>query len=273
MQPSQAEKAANFRAQHHSGRLLVLPNIWDPLGARLMEELGYPSVATASVATGMSNGYKDGEKIPFADLLKLVRRITSVLTIPVTVDIERGYAGSIIQLKDNIHLLIEQGAVGINIEDSQPDHQDLIKMEDQCRKIEAVRETGIGLGVPIVINARIDCFVIANKENAVDKAIERAKEYKKAGADCVYPILINSYEHISKFLEAVETPTNVNLLKPIGDLKKLEKMGVARVSVGPQLLYHVLSAMKQIGEELKQYDTTSFFSRDFLPRDFMDRLV
>jgi 2-methylisocitrate lyase-like PEP mutase family enzyme len=273
MQPSQAEKAANFRNQHHSGRLLVLPNIWDPLGARLMEKLGYPSVATASVATAMSNGYGDGEKIPFAELLKLVRRITSVITIPVTVDIERGYAGSIIQLRDNMHALIENGAVGINIEDSQPDHQDLIKLEDQCRKIEAVRETGIKLGVPVVINARADNFVIANKENAVDKAIVRAKAYKKAGADCVYPILINRYEDISKFVEAVEMPTNVNLLKPIGDLKKLEKAGVARVSAGPQLLYHVLSAMKQIGEELMQYDTASFFSRELLPREFMDSLV
>src|SRR5450631_3313039 len=121
MQPSQAEKAANFRNQHHSGRLLVLPNIWDPLGARLMEKLGYPSIATASIATAMSNGYGDGEKIPFAELLKLVRRITSAVTIPVTIDIERGYSGSIIQLKENIQLLIENGAVGINIEDSEPD--------------------------------------------------------------------------------------------------------------------------------------------------------
>ena len=273
MQQSQAEKAANFRNQHHSGRLLILPNIWDPLGARLMEQLGYPSVATASIATAMSSGYGDGEKIPFAELLKLVRRITSTVTIPVTVDIERGYADNIIQLKDNIHLLIEHGAVGFNIEDSQPDHLDLFKLEDQCRKIEAIRETGIKLGVPVVINARADNFVIANKEKAVDNAIVRAKAYKKAGADCVYPILISNYEDISRFVEAVEMPTNVNLLKPIGDLKKLEKSGVARVSVGPQLLNHVLSAMKQIGEELMQYDTTAFFGRELLTREYMNSLV
>jgi 2-methylisocitrate lyase-like PEP mutase family enzyme len=169
--------------------------------------------------------------------------------------------------------LIENGAVGINIEDSEPDHQELYKLEDQCRKIEAIRETGIKLAVPIVINARADNFVIANKENAVDKAIVRSKEYKKAGADCVYPILISSYEDISKFIDAVEMPTNVNLLKPIGDLTRLEKIGVARVSVGPQLLNHVVSTMKQIGEGLLHLDTTAFFSRELLPRSFMDSLV
>src|ERR1700681_3031873 len=106
IQESQSFKAELFRKQHLSGKLLVLPNIWDPLGARLLEKTGYKSVATASVATALTNGYLDGERIPFIQLLKVVNEITSSVSLPVTVDIERGFADSLLQLKENIRLLI-----------------------------------------------------------------------------------------------------------------------------------------------------------------------
>ena len=96
LQESQTVKAELFRKQHLSGKLLVLPNIWDSLGARLLEQVGYKSVATASVATALSNGYLDGEKIPFNQLLKVVHQITTAVSLPVTVDIERGFADSIV---------------------------------------------------------------------------------------------------------------------------------------------------------------------------------
>jgi 2-methylisocitrate lyase-like PEP mutase family enzyme len=273
MQGMQSAKAERFRAQHHSGRILILPNIWDSMGAKLMELAGYPSVATASVATAVSNGYADGENIPFAQLLNIVSKIVSAVELPVTVDIERGFADNIKQLKENIKLLIENGGVGINLEDSKPDHKGLYNIDDQCRKIEAVRETGIQTGVPIVINARTDIFLLKIEENAVSQAIERGRAFKTAGADCFYPILINNYEDVSRITGEVGIPVNVNLLKPISDLRHLEKIGVARVSVGPQLLYHVLTTMKQVAESLLQYDSTVFFSRELISRGFLDRLV
>jgi len=85
--------------------------------------------------------------------------------------------------------------------------------------------------------------------------------------------LISDYEEIRRFVQAVDMPVNVNLLEPVADLKRLENDGVARVSVGPQLLYHVLTTMKQIGEQLRQYDTTDFFGRNLVTRDFIDRLT
>src|ERR1700682_5079806 len=117
-QQMQAAKAEQFRAQHHTGKLFVLPNIWDRMGAKLMELVGYQSVATASIATAISNGYLDGEQIPFFQLLSVVNKISTAVSLPVTVDIERGFADTVNELKDNIRLLIENGAVGLNIEDS-----------------------------------------------------------------------------------------------------------------------------------------------------------
>jgi 2-methylisocitrate lyase-like PEP mutase family enzyme len=272
LQEKQAAKAEIFRHQHLDKKLLILPNIWDTMGARLMEITGFPSVATASVSVAISNGFADGENIPFDQLLTVVRKISESVNLPVTVDMERGYAESISQLKENIHLLIEHGAVGINLEDSRPDHKSLCNTDEQCRKIEAVRETGVQTGVPIVINARTDCFFLKITD-AFTQAVQRAMAYKSAGADCVYPILMNNYDEISQFISSVNMPVNVVLLKPVSDLKRLEEIGVARVSVGPQLLNHVLSTMKQVAEGLLHYDTTVFFGRELLPRDFLDRLV
>ena len=270
---TQAEKAILFRNQHHSGKILILPNIWDQLGAKILERAGYPSIATASVATALTNGYKDGEKIPFIRLLKTVAGITSAVSLPLTVDIERGFADSLFLLKENIRLLIENGAIGINIEDSHADHKGLFKTEEQCRKIEAIREVGIQCGVSIVINARTDIFLLKTENDAFGQAIARGLAYKAAGADCFYPIVMNDYEEISNLIKEVAMPVNVLLSKSIADLNKLNEIGVARVSLGPGLLNHALSTMNQIAEELLLYNTTTFLDHGLLSRDFMDSLV
>jgi len=272
-QKLQTAKAALFREQHHAKKILVLPNIWDALGAKLIKQVGFPSMATASVATALSNGYPDGERIPFSALLEIVLKISSAVDLPLSVDIERGFAESIIDLKENIRLLIENGAIGINIEDSHPDHKGLTKIGDQCRKIEAIRETAIQCGVPMVINARTDIFLQKTEENPMAQAIERARAFNTAGADCVYPILINRYDDITRFVEEVEMPMNVLLLKPISDLQHLENIGVARITLGPNLLNHALTAMKAVAEGLLKYDSSAFFSRDLLSREYLDQLV
>src|SRR5882757_6609380 len=133
---SQKEKAELFHRLHHAGEMLVFPNIWDPLGAALLEGLGYPAIATASAAIAYSNGYDDGENIPFADLLSLLKRITNAVNIPVTADIETGYASNNDELKQNIELLLETGIVGINFEDSDKMTNKLLPIEIQCEKIK-----------------------------------------------------------------------------------------------------------------------------------------
>lgn len=272
MQETQAGKAARFRQLHLDKTLLILPNIWDVMGARMMELTGYPAVATASVSVALSQDYVDGEKIPFHQLLQVVKKISSSVSLPVTVDMERGYAETISQLQENIRLLLENGAVGINLEDSLADQSGFRSVQEQCSRIEAVRETALQVGVPLVINARTDLFLLKHPD-ALAQSIERARAYQVAGADCVYPILIQDYDDISRFISQVDMPVNVNLLRSISDLARLEQIGVSRVSVGPQLLNHVLATMKGLAEELIQYNSTGFFSRPLLSREFMDRLV
>src|SRR5215212_5032334 len=114
---SQQQKAKQFYDLHHSGKLLILPNIWDCLGAMLLEDLSYPAIATASASIAFTNGYDDGENIPFDVLLTLLKKIVSSVNVPVTADLESGYAENDIRLQENIKKLIDTGVVGINIED------------------------------------------------------------------------------------------------------------------------------------------------------------
>jgi 2-methylisocitrate lyase-like PEP mutase family enzyme len=268
-----ASRANQFREQHSGPQLLILPNIWDALGARLMEKIGYPSVATASVATALVNGYLDGEKIPFRCLLDIVQSISSSVQLPLTVDIERGFADNIKQLQENIRLLIEHGAIGINIEDSRPDHKSLCPIKEQCLKIEAIREASIQCGVPLVINARTDVFLTELSSPALEEGIERGRAYKTAGADCIYPVTINNYEAIANFVQEVGTAVNILLMKSIPDLRKLREIGVARVSLGPNLLTQVLVTMQEIAAGLMHGDSSVFFSRELMSREFRDSLV
>ena len=115
---SQKQKAQDFLALHTRGELLILPNIWNPIGARILQAKGYPAVATASAAVSASLGYQDGEKIKRSTLIDLIRRIAASVEIPVTADIESGYGESISELEATISEVIDAGVVGINIEDS-----------------------------------------------------------------------------------------------------------------------------------------------------------
>ena len=101
----QSQKENLLHQLHHNGELLVLPNVWDPLGAMLLESLGYKAVATASASIAFSNGYNDGEKIPFGDLLFLLKKIVQSVKILVSADIESGYAKNNSVLKENIKKL------------------------------------------------------------------------------------------------------------------------------------------------------------------------
>src|SRR5688572_19044246 len=114
---SQKVKAEQFRALHQKENILVLPNIWDPLGAALLESLGYPAVATASASVAFTNGYDDGEHIPFNEVLSRLKRVADGVNLPVTADVESGYASTEGELEKNIEKLILTGIVGINLED------------------------------------------------------------------------------------------------------------------------------------------------------------
>src|ERR1700749_2163619 len=108
-----------FRALHHESQPLIIANAWNAQSAQLIEKSGFKAIGTSSGAISSSMGYPDGEKIPFNELLYIVGRIKASTTIPLSVDMERGYSDDLDELNANIQTLIELGIAGINIEDAQ----------------------------------------------------------------------------------------------------------------------------------------------------------
>jgi 2-methylisocitrate lyase-like PEP mutase family enzyme len=252
-----SDKANLFKSLHHNEKILVLPNIWDPLGAILLESLGYAAVATASASIAYSNGYADGENISFNDLLFILKNITRSVKVPVTADVESGYATRISMLEENIKQLIDAGISGINIEDSTHDDGTMIDMETQCKKITCIKNTALKMGVPLFINARTDVFLKANNLSAEEKlteAIRRGKAYKDSGADGLYPIFLKEQESMKSIVREVGLPLNILLLPGIPDFETLGKIGIARVSLGPGFLKIAINAMKNTAEKLLHYE-------------------
>jgi 2-methylisocitrate lyase-like PEP mutase family enzyme len=233
---AQAKKARDFLALHHDPALLVLPNVWDPLGARMLESLGFPAVATASAAVAYSLGYDDGEYLTFDAMLGAIARVASAVDVPVSADIERGYADTAEGVRTNVCEAIRAGAVGINLEDSYEEGGPLRPLDDQVARIAAARTAATSEGVPLVINARVDTYigdVDGSAEELLEMTTSRARAYLEAGADCIFPILMNDPADMKKLHAAIEAPINAFVWAQSPPMRELEAAGVARVSVGP----------------------------------------
>jgi 2-methylisocitrate lyase-like PEP mutase family enzyme len=264
---SQKEKARRLLSLHNNGRLLVLPNIWDPIGARILEAKGYPAVATASAAASASLGYEDGERITRATLITILSRIARSVDVPVTADIETGFGETLSMLEETIQLVLESGVVGINIEDSLGASHTLRSMEDQCQRIVRVREVSEAKGIHLVINARVDSFLaetFPDKESKIEEAVLRAKTYAEAGADCIYPISPGDAETLSELRSRIACPINVLARPDSPPLRVLQSMKINRVSFGPFIFRSCLKKFVDIVDVLQNLGSYESFGENMM---------
>jgi len=273
---TQVRRAEAFRALHHAPKLLVLPNIWDPLGARLLEHLGYPAVATASAAVAYSLGYDDGQRIRFDVMLEVIERIAASVSIPLSADIEGGYAESPRELGDNVRRVLQAGAVGINLEDSIAEGGPLREIDAQCARIRAARAAAVREGIPLVINARTDVFLsepAGSEDDRVATAGARARAYVESGADCIYPILLDDVAALTSLRRATGAPINVLARAGTPPMRRLEAAGISRLSLGPGLIKSSLAAMEGVARELLDYGTYDRFTSQAMSSERIAQFV
>lgn len=270
-------KAQQFHELHHNGKMLVLPNIWDPIGAALLEKMEYAAVATASASIAFTSGYDDGENIPFSEVLKQLSKIVNSVNVPVTVDFESGYAQTESELHKNIERVIKTGVVGINIEDSNRQTGILFPIEVQCRRISLIRKVSSEMKIPLFINARTDVYLkgkdFVSDEEKFEETLKRGKEYLNAGANCIFPILMKQKVGIQNLIVALQCPVNILAIPGIPDFKILEEIGVARVSLGPSFLKIAIRAMKQLAEKLKNYEGMEDIEGNEITTDYLRDLI
>lgn len=234
---SKPDRATVFANLHKGPELLVLPNAWDAGSARVIEHAGAKAIATSSAAVAWAHGYPDGEALQPEVLLATVRAIARVVDVPVSADIEAGYAQDAAAAGAFAARVIDAGAVGINIEDGASP-ADLLSA-----KIEAVRETAEKKGVALWINARTDVYLrkLAEGEAAYKETIARAKRYTEAGADSIFVPFVLDEMIIANLVRDISLPLNVLGLPGLPAAAELKRLGVRRLSAGSGIAKNALN--------------------------------
>ncbi|HEY7300717.1 MAG TPA: isocitrate lyase/phosphoenolpyruvate mutase family protein [Xanthobacteraceae bacterium] len=247
----QINMAAWFRARHHASPVLLLPNVWDAVSARLFVDAGFEALATTSGGVAWALGYPDGERAPWSEVVAATARIVRSAQVPVSADIEAGYGAAPAEVAAHVAEIIDTGVVGINLEDGL--HGGIRSIADAAARLSAAREAARKKDVPIVINARCDIFHLQHGEEPprFDATVERCKAYLAAGADCIYPFGLRDAAIIADFVKAVGAPVNVTGRPGMPDAAALARIGVARITIASAPALVMMSGIQKLAAELR----------------------
>ncbi|MFG2361226.1 isocitrate lyase/phosphoenolpyruvate mutase family protein [Streptomyces mirabilis] len=255
------ETALAFRALHIPGRPLVLPNAWDTASARLVEEAGAAAVATTSAGLAWDLGTADGDRLDRDRALGAVARVAAAVRVPVSADIESGYAMDAAGVGDTIRAVLAAGAVGVNIEDALYEGEGddgegvgdggrgpLRPVAEQAERIAAARAAADAAGVPLFINARID--TVLRGAGGVEETLERAAAFLAAGADGIFVPGAVEPGTVKSLVAGVEGPLNVLVGPGAPSVAELAALGVARISTGSSIAQAAHAVVRRAAREL-----------------------
>lgn len=271
------EKALRLLELHHGSSPLVLINAWDAASACIVEQAGFPAIATSSAAVANALGYPDGQYIPWPEMISAIRRIAAAVRVPVTADIEAGFSADERQLEAAIEQVIEAGAVGANLEDALPGHGHFGPLYDipaQVQRIRTARKAGDKRGVHFVINARTDAFWQkgVSPEEALRNTLERGKAYLDAGADCIFVPGMRNPDVIRAVVDHWKAPVNILAGPGVPSIPDLAALGVKRVSYGSGPMRAAMGLLRRIAEEAKASGTYASLTDGAVPYDQMNAL-
>lgn len=251
-------------------------NVWDVASALIVQRAGFPAIATSSSAVSSSLGYPDGEQIPATEMLAAVARIVGRISVPLTADVEAGYAEDLDGLAGSVHELLQAGAVGLNLEDGiDPETGELRTAERAAERVRTAREVARENGVPLVINARTDVFLEggAPPDALLADAIARLGAYRDAGADCLFPIGLQDPDAIGMLTSELEHPVNILAGPGAPSVDELAARGVARVSLGGGPQRAALATLAAVAEEIRDRGTYGALQSMLTHRDLDDLLL
>jgi 2-methylisocitrate lyase-like PEP mutase family enzyme len=243
----QRAKGELFRQLHTGPEILVLPNAWDAISARVVEAEGFPAGATGSAGVAAVLGYPDGQRIPRKEMMFMVARMVAAVNVPMTADVEAGYGDP----AETACEVIAAGAVGMNFED-MVDHV-LVPLPEQLNRIRAVQAAVKATGIPFVLNARTDIFLLKHGEEATrfDRTVERLNAFHDAGADCLFAPGVADAETIGRLAKAVKGPLNILATVGTPRVSELKRLGVKRVSLGSGPSRVSLGALQRFARHLR----------------------
>jgi len=251
-----APKFEAFKTLHNTDHLFVLPNAWDAQSAIILQEINYPAVGTSSAAVAASLGYADGEVMPFADYLMIIKRIAASVSVPVTIDMEMGYGKTPGAVYTNVLKLLDAGIAGINIEDSiiTNGKRTLKDAEELAQTVGYIKDKLTNTHQSLFINVRCDTYLL-NVNDKENETTRRLPLYESAGADGIFLPFISNEKDISRAVSETKLPLNVMAMPGLPDIGKLDELGVKRVSMGPFLQMKTYSHARELAQQVRDQNS------------------
>jgi 2-methylisocitrate lyase-like PEP mutase family enzyme len=256
---SPAERAERFLALHHGEQPLLLPNPWDIGSARLLASLGFEALATTSSGFAATLGRLDGS-VTRDEALAHAGAIVAATDVPVSADLENGYAHSPDEVAETIRMAVAVGLAGCSIEDftGEPD-EPIYDLPFAVERVVAAAEAAHGAQDRLVLTARAEGYLHGRPDLAA--TIERLQAFQEAGADVLYAPGITALDDIRRVVESVDRPVNVLAIAGVPTVSELAAVGVRRISVGGGFAFAALGAVVEAAEELRDRGTYGFRDR------------
>lgn len=228
------EKAADFVSLHRRAGVFIIPNPWDAASARVLQELGFEALATTSSGFAQTLGRSDGE-VTLDEKMRHCEALAAATDIPVSADLENGFADDPEGVAECIRRAIQTGIVGASIEDFSGDAQNPIyEFNLAVARVAAAVDAARSCPFPFTITARAEQLLHTDFD--VVDTIRRLQAYEVAGADVLFAPGLRTLDHVRQVAAAVGKPLNV-LGTMLADcsVEHIGQAGAARVSVGGSL--------------------------------------
>lgn len=254
------DPAAKFLALHVPGTPLLLPNPWDVGSARVLAGMGFSALATTSAGFAGTHGRTDGN-VTRDEALRHAATIVGAVDVPVSADLENGFAEDPDGVAETVRLAVETGLAGCSVEDWDPVAHELYAPEAAAERVAAAAAAAHDGNRRLVLTARADGHIHGRRDpEDLNDTIRRLRAYEQAGADVLYAPGVNSVDGIRRIVEAVSRPVNVLALADAPPVARLAELGVARVSTGSGLYWASMGGLASAAEELRSRGTYGFWS-------------
>ncbi|MEK6482471.1 isocitrate lyase/phosphoenolpyruvate mutase family protein [Catalinimonas sp. 4WD22] len=217
-----------FQELHRQAQPLLICNVWDVASAKVAEDLGFQALGTSSAAIAATMGYQDGEAMSFDELCFILKRIAKNTSLPLSVDLEAGYARDTPTIVSHIRQLTGLGVAGINLEDSRVvAERTLLEAEPFAYLIEQIKNQCQDR----FLNIRTDTYLLGHPQ-ALEETKRRIRLYENAGADAIFVPGLVKEDEISEIVSATPLPLNLMCLPGLPGFRVLGHLGVRRISMG-----------------------------------------
>jgi 2-methylisocitrate lyase-like PEP mutase family enzyme len=253
----QSDRANRFQALHRPGDPLLIPNPWDAGSARLLASLGFQALATTSSGFAATLGRLDGS-VTEGEALAHAAEIVSATDLPVSADLENGFAEDPVGVAETIALARHAGLAGCSVEDYSR-HADSIYDLGLAAERVAAAAAAAHTGTRLVLTARAENYVHGRPDLA--DTITRLQRYQEAGADVLFAPGVVDEADLRRLIASVDRPVNVLAVPGCPPVAELTALGVRRISVGGSFAFAAYGAAVEAATEFRDEGTYGYRAR------------